>query len=311
MIPDFQTIMLPLLETFADKQEHKKPALVESISNKFQLTQEERLAMLPSEKDYIIWNRVGWAMVYLKKAGLLETPKRGSYSITEQGLKILNSKPQRIDIRFLKNIPKFKQWKEDYRKDWLEKRSSENNSTANIQQEEIEINQTPEELLESAFSQLKEELAIELIDKIKNCSPKFFEWLVVDLLIKMGYGGSRKEAGRVIGKSNDGGIDGIINEDKLGLDTIYIQAKKWEGSVGRPEIQKFVGALAGQGAKKGIFITTSSFTREARDYQPKNDTKIVLIDGQDLANLMIEHNIGVSTKINYEIKRMDTDYFDE
>ena len=311
MIPDFQTIMLPLLEAFADKQEYKKPALVEIISNKFQLTQEERLVMLPSKNDYLIWNRVGWAMAHLKKAGLLETPKRGLYIITEQGLKVLNSNPIRIDLKFLMNVPKYKQWKEEYQKEWLEKKSSENNNSANIQQEEIETNKTPEELLEGAFSQLKEELAIELIEKIKECSPSFFERLVVDMLIKMGYGGSRKEAGRVIGKSNDGGIDGIINEDKLGLDTIYIQAKKWEGSVGRPEIQKFVGVLAGQGAKKGIFITTSSFSKEARGYHPKNDTKIVLIDGQDLANLMIEHGVGVSTKINYEIKRMDTDYFEE
>ena len=311
MIPDFQTIMLPLLEAFADKQEYKKPALVEIIANKFQLTKEERLAMLPSENDYVIWNRVGWAMSHLKKAGLLETPKRGSYLITEQGLEILNSKPQRIDVKFLENVPKYNQWKEEYKKDWQEKRSFENNNISNIQQEEIETIQTPEELLEGAYSQLKEELAIELIEKIKECSPSFFERLVVDMLIKMGYGGSRKEAGKVTRASGDGGIDGIINEDKLGLDTIYIQAKKWEGSVGRPEIQKFVGALAGQGAKKGIFITTSSFTREAREYQPKNDTKIVLINGQDLANLMIEHSIGVSTKINYEIKRMDTDYFEE
>ena len=311
MIPDFQTIMLPLLEVFADNKEYKKPELVEIISNIFNLTKEERLELLPSEKDYVIWNRVGWAMVYLKKAGLLNTPQRGVYQIAENGLDILRLNPQRIDIKYLEKIPAFQTWRDTYRNNRKEANSLDRKDISDFQQDEIEIHKTPEELLDYSYYQLKGELAIELVEKIKECSPNFFERLVVDLLIKMGYGGSRKEAGRVIGKSGDSGIDGIINEDKLGLDTIYIQAKKWEGNVGRPEIQKFVGALAGQGAKKGIFITTSSFSKEAREYQPKNDTKIVLIDGHDLANLMIEHGIGVSTKINYEIKKMDTDYFEE
>jgi len=300
--------MLPLLETFSNQKEYKKPELVEIISDRFNLTKEERLELLPSEKDYVIWNRVGWSMVYLKKAGLLHTPKRGVYQITKNGLEVLKLNPQRIDIKYLEKIHTFQEWREAYRNN---KRDLDKKSISDFQQDEVETNKTPEELLEYSYSQLREELAIELIEKIKECSPNFFERLVVDLLIKMGYGGSRKEAGRVIGKSNDGGIDGIINEDKLGLDTIYIQAKKWESNVGRPEIQKFVGALAGQGAKKGIFITTSSFSKDAREYQPRNETKIVLIDGQDLANLMIEHGVGVSTKINYEIKKMDTDYFEE
>jgi len=309
MIPDFQTIMLPLLEVFADKKEYKKSELVEIISDIFNLTKEERLELLPSENDYVIWNRVGWAMAHLKKAGLLDRPKRGVYQITKNGLDILKLNPQQIDIKYLEKISVYKEWKDTYYKNWKEAKDLKDAS--DFQQDENETNKTPEELLDYSYSQLKEGLAIELIEKIKECSPNFFERLVVDLLIKMGYGGSRKEAGRVIGKSGDGGIDGIINEDKLGLDTIYIQAKKWEGNVGRPEIQKFVGALAGQGAKKGIFITTSSFSKEAREYQPRNETKIVLIDGQDLANLMIEHGVGVSTKINYEIKKMDTDYFEE
>ena len=311
MIPGFQTIMLPLLEAFADKKEYKKPALVEIIANKFQLTKEERLAMLSSEKDYIIWNRVGWAMVYLKKAGLLETPKRGSYLITKQGLEILNLRPQRIDIKFLENIPKFKQWKEDYKKDWQEKHSSENNNTASFQQEEMETNQTPEELLEGAYSQLKEELAIELIEKIKECSPNFFERLVVDLLIKMGYGGSRKEAGKIIGKSGDGGIDGIINEDKLGLDTIYIQAKKWENTVPIAQIRDFAGSLLSKKAKKGVFISTSDYPKGAYDFVSSIEPKIILINGKELAELMIEYGLGVTTKINYAIKKMDSDYFEE
>jgi len=303
MIPDFQTIMLPILEMLADKQEHRLKDLLLQICDKYNLTEAEREELVPSGVQTKIYNRVSWVTTYFKKAELIVSPKRSIFIITEKGLEVLKSKPQRIDLNFLKKIPEYNKWKKSHNSDTKE--------TEDYLQEEIETDKTPEELLGYSYSQLKGELVIELIEKIKECSPSFFERLVVDLLIKMGYGGSRKEAGKVIGKSNDGGIDGIINEDKLGLDTIYIQAKKWESNVGRPEIQKFVGALAGQGAKKGIFITTSSFSKDAREYQPRNETKIVLIDGQDLANLMIEHGVGVSTKINYEIKKMDTDYFEE
>lgn len=306
MIPDFQTIMLPVLRLMKDRKEHKLQDMLLQICNEYHLTDEEREELVPSGVQTKIYNRISWVTTYFKKAGLIVSPKRSTFTITEQGLGVLKSKPERIDKNFLKTIPAYNKWKETYKKDWKEAHSFDNNVI-----EELEVDKTPEELLDYSYSQLKEELAIELIEKIKECSPGFFERLVVDLLIKMGYGGSRKEAGKVIGKSGDGGIDGIINEDKLGLDTIYIQAKKWEGSVGRPEIQKFVGALAGQGAKKGIFITTSSFSKDAREYQPKNETKIVLIDGQDLANLMIEYGVGVSIKISYEIKKMDTDYFEE
>lgn len=298
MIPDFQTIMLPLLETLADNKEHNTQNLILQICDKFKLTDKERNELVPSGVQTKIYNRVSWVLTHFKKARLIYTISRGVFGITKEGIDIIQSKPQRIDLKFLKEIPEYKKWRETG--------AADNNTI-----EELEVDKTPEELLDYSYSQLKGELARELIEKIKECSPSFFERLVVDLLIKMGYGGSRKEAGKVIGKSGDGGIDGIINEDKLGLDTIYIQAKKWEGSVGRPEIQKFVGALAGQGAKKGIFITTSSFSKEAREYQPKNETKIVLIDGQDLANLMIEYGVGVSTKINYEIRKMDIDYFEE
>lgn len=303
MIPDFQTIMLPLLEILADKKEHSLKDLLLQICDKYNLTEAEREELVPSGVQTKIYNRITWVVTHFKKAKLISSPKRGAFVITEKGLETLKSKPQRIDLKFLKEIPEYNKWEKTF--------NSDIKVVKDCPQEEIETNKTPEELLDYSYSQLKGELAIELIEKIKECSPNFFERLVVDLLIKMGYGGSRKEAGRVIGKSGDGGIDGIINEDKLGLDTIYIQAKKWESNVGRPDIQKFVGALAGQGAKKGIFITTSSFTKEAREYQPKNETKIVLIDGQDLANLMIEHGVGVSSKINYEIKKMDTDYFEE
>lgn len=181
----------------------------------------------------------------------------------------------------------------------------------NEKEEELLIPQTPEELLEISYQDIRKSLAQEILSKIKLCSPSFFERLVVELLVKMGYGGSRSDAGKAIGRSGDEGIDGIIKEDKLGLDIIYIQAKRWENVVGRPEIQKFVGALAGQGAKKGIFITTSRFTNEAKDYIPRNETKIVLIDGEQLANLLIDYNLGVSTQAVYELKKIDLDYFEE
>ncbi|MDR0332313.1 MAG: restriction endonuclease [Dysgonamonadaceae bacterium] len=305
MIPDFQTIMLPLLETFADKKEYKKPALVEIISDKFQLTKDERIEMYDSGSDYIIWNRVGWSMTYLKKAGLLETPKRGSYLITKRGLEVLSTKPTVINLKFLKQFPEYLENLGKGKEGTNEKSNSvgtDNNA---------ELNAAPEELLEYSYSKLKEELAIELIEKIKECSPNFFERLVVDLLIKMGYGGSRKEAGRVIGKSGDGGIDGIINEDKLGLDSIYIQAKKWEKTVPVGQVRDFAGSLLSKKAKKGIFISTSDYPKSAYDYVASIEHRIVLIDGKELAELMIEHGVGVSTKTNYEIKKMDTDYFEE
>ena len=301
MIPDFQTIMLPLLKHIHDGKEYKLETVVDSLAKEFNITEKERKELLPSGQTFVFGSRVGWARTYLKKAGLIDTPKRGYMKITDRGLDVLRQKPSGINISYLKRFSEFIEW-QNVKKDELQKE---------VVQIESVNTQTPEELLEYSFAKLKDELASELIEKIKGCTASFLEQLVVDLLIKMGYGGSRKEAGKVIGKSNDGGIDGIIIEDKLGLDSIYVQAKKWEGSVGRPEIQKFVGALAGQGAKKGIFITTSFFSKDANEYQPKNDTKIVLIDGKKLAELMIEHGVGVSTKINYEIKKIDSDYFEE
>lgn len=307
MIPDFQTIMFPLLKILADKKEHTLKNLVSQICDKFSLTEKERNELVPSGIQTKMYNRVTWALTHFKKANLILSPKRSTFVIVDKGIEVLTSNLQRIDLKVLKEIPEYKMWKASYNKDWKESHSSETKEVM----DDIETEKTPEELLDYSYSRIKEELAIEIIEKIKECSPSFFERLVVDLLIKMGYGGSKKEAGRVIGKSGDGGIDGIINEDKLGLDSIYIQAKKWDGSVGRPEIHKFIGALAGQGAKKGIFITTSYFTKEANDFQPKNDTKIVLIDGKKLADLMIEYSVGVTTKFNYEMKKMDNDYFEE
>ena len=300
MIPDFQTIMLPLLKEISNRNEFTAKDVNSNLSKYFNLTDDELQEMLPSGKQAVFVNRVAWAKAHLKIAGLLESPKRGSFKITPKGLEVLNQNPEIINLKFLKTLPDYIEYLESSKSD--EKTTDVNSETEDIK--------TPEELIEQSFLTIQKALSQELITKVKSCSPYFFENLVVELLVKMGYGGSLSDAGKAIGKSGDEGIDGIIKEDKLGLDIIYIQAKRWEGNVGRPEIQKFVGALAGQGAKKGIFITTSKFTPDALNYIPRNETKIVLIDGEKLTRLMIEYNLGVSTHNIYELKKMDIDYFE-
>lgn len=277
--------------------------LVERLAKEFQLTEEERKELLPSGTTFIFSNRVGWARTYLKKAGLIDAAKRGVVVITPRGQDVLKQKPKRIDVKFLRQYPEFIEFHSTKKDD---------NTISDGKADEIS-DKTPEETLETSYLNIRESLAGELMSKIMAMSPSFFEKLVVELMVKMGYGGSIKDAGKALGKTGDEGIDGTIKEDKLGLDIIYIQAKRWQPGnvVGRPEIQKFVGALAGQGAKKGIFITTSSFSREAVEYAPKNETKIVLIDGTQLSQLMIDYSLGVATVNTYEIKRIDSDYFGE
>lgn len=299
-VPDYQSLMLPLLKLAQDQQEHSLHDAIELLASQFGLTQAEREELLPSGRQAAFDNRVGWARTYLKKAGLLNSPKRGYFQITERGLNILKQNPSKINNKFLNQFPEFVAF---------QKPAEE---TAVVQNTLTDTGQTPEEEMESVYQQLRKGLASDLLDAIKGCSATFFEVLVVDLLVKMGYGGTRKDAGQAIGKSSDGGIDGIIKEDRLGLDIVYIQAKKWDGtSIGRPEIQKFAGALQGQRARKGVFITTSTFTQQAREYTSFIDSKIVLIDGDLLAQLMIDYNMGVSLVASYEIKRVDTDYFNE
>jgi len=300
-IPGFQKFMLPLLQFAADEKEHSINDSLEYIAKEFGLTEEQQNEMLPSGNQKIFSNRVFWAKSYLKMAGLIENTRRAHFKITERGLSTLNENLDEITKNYLKKFPEYLELTENWRK----------GSSSSEKEEEVSIPQTPEELLENSYQDIRKSLAQEILSKIKSCSPSFFEKTVVELLVKMGYGGSRLDAGKAIGKSGDEGIDGIIKEDKLGLDIIYIQAKRWENVVGRPEIQKFVGALAGQGAKKGIFITTSRFTNEAKDYIPRNETKIVLIDGEQLANLLIDNDLGVSKQVVYEIKKIDTDYFEE
>jgi restriction system protein len=291
--------MLPLLKFYADSQEHKFREAVEVLTKDFKLTEEERRELLPSGQQEVFDNRIGWARTYMKKAGLLEATKHGFNRITARGLEVLKQKPQRIDVRFLAQFQEFQEWRA------LRHAKADDSS-------ELESNdKTPEESLESAYQRIRNDLAADLLQRLKTCSPAFFERLVVEVIVKMGYGGTRKDAGKAIGRSGDGGIDGIIKEDKLGLDAIYIQAKRWENTVGRPEIQKFVGALTGLRANKGLFITTSTFSSDADDYVSRIDAKVVLIDGETLAQLMIEHNVGVSTVNTYEVKKVDSDYFSE
>jgi restriction system protein len=298
-IPDYQKIMLPLLKYALDGQEHSIREVIGALADQFNLSGDERKELLPSGQQPLFDNRVGWARTYLKKAGLLATPKRGYFEITEEGINVARQSQKEITIQLLNQFPGFINFKSSKKQD--EKISSELDEISE---------KTPQESIELGYQKIRKELEIDLINRIKNISPDFFERLVIDLLIKMGYGGSRRDAGKAIGKSGDGGIDGIIKEDKLGLDVVYIQAKRWNANViGRPEIQKFIGALYGQRAKKGVFITTSNFTQDAKNYVLGIDIKVVLIDGQELAQLMIDNNVGVSAVSVYEIKKIDSDYF--
>jgi len=298
-IPDYQTLMLPLLQLLNDGQEHLLREAVQELANKFNLTDEERSQLLPSGVSTIIGNRVGWARTYLQKAGLIESRKRGCLQLSSRGRSVLKGRPLKIDVEFLRRYPEF-----------IEFQSSKRNKES-VQIESLPSSEaTPEEALDLAYQKLRSDLEAELLERMKSLPPSFFERLVIDVLVKMGYGGSREDAGKAVGRSGDGGIDGIIKEDRLGLDTIYIQAKRWDGSVGRPEIQRFAGALQGNRARKGVFITTSTFTKEAEEFVTTIDTKIVLINGTQLAKLMIDLNVGISTVTSYEIKKIDSDYFD-
>lgn len=311
-IPDYQTAMLPLLRLAADGNEHRFRDAVEELAGVFSLSDGERAEMLPSGTAPLFDNRVGWARTYLKQAGLIESPRRGIFRITARGKSLLGSNPNRVDVETLDQYPEFRAFR-TRRRDSSEVRAEQ--LVAELGQSvstpvELPTDQTPEDLLASAYRKLRGELELDVLEQAKGSSPAFFERLVIDLLVAMGYGGSRQDAGRAIGKSGDGGIDGIIKEDKLGLDVIYVQAKRWEGTVGRPEIQKFAGALQGQRASKGVFITTSSYSRDALEYVSVINSKIILIDGQQLASLMIDFNVGVSTIGMYELKRVDADYFE-
>jgi restriction system protein len=298
-IPDFQTLMFPLLQLTADGQEHSIHEFVDTLAKQFSLTPQDLAELLPSGKQPKFYNRVGWTRTHLSKAGLLETTRRSYYRITDRGREVLKEKPTRIDMKYLRKFPEYVEFKD----------GANGHTDPQGMPDPVESNATPEELLEDAYQLIRENLASELLVQVKGGSPAFFERLVVEVLVKMGYGGSHREAARAVGQTGDEGVDGIIDEDRLGLDAIYIQAKRWDSVVGRPEIQKFVGALMGKRARKGIFITTSTFSNEAKSYVNNIDSKVVLIDGRRLADLMIDYDVGVAQVTSYQIKRIDSDYF--
>lgn len=298
-VPKYHEMYRPFLDFLKDGQSHKIKEVKEVVAVAMSITEEERQELLQSGKQAIFDNRIGWTRTYLKKAGLIDSPSRGVFVITAEGSKLLAEQPPTINDDVLMRYESFRVFK------------SPNANGQDIPMADSSED-TPQDVLDSAFKLIKASLADELLSEIMKQTPSFFEDLVVKLLEKMGYGGSLKGAGTVVGQSGDEGIDGIIREDKLGFNLIYIQAKRWElvKTVGRPEIQKFVGALAGQGATKGLFITTAQFTKEAIAYADKqHTTKVILVDGVMLSQLMIEYNLGVSAEMIYEIKKLDTDFF--
>jgi restriction system protein len=306
-IPDYQTLMYPLLKLAENGKSRRIRDSIVLLVNQFSLTEEEKKALLPSSGSETVFNnRVRWACTYLKQAKLLESLQRGVFKITPRGKELLHSGISKIDNSVLEQYPEFQAFKN-------RKKKKEVSDATELIESSTESNQTPEDQIDSAYQIIKKGIQKELLENIIRSSSSFFERLVIDLVVSMGYGGSRLDAGKAVGKSGDEGIDGIINEDKLGLDVIYIQAKCWreKSVVGRPEIQKFAGALQGQKARKGIFITTSSFTQQALNYVSTIDSKIILIDGDRLSNLMFEHSVGVSNAGVYELKKIDSDYFEE
>lgn len=305
-VPDYQSLMLPLLRFTGIKKDETSPGEVtEVLTKEMNLTETDLKEMLPSGIQSTFVNRIGWATTYMKKAGLLESTRRGYFRITSRGQELLKKQPKVINVKLLKQFPEFLEFQQ---LKGTRRGEKENSPTSALDISTA----TPSEALESAYENLRDELVDELLARLKKASPAFFERVVVELLVKMGYGGSRADAGKAIGRSGDGGIDGIIKEDRLGLDVLYIQAKRWDSnSVGRPDVMQFAGALQAQKANKGIFITTSRFTEDARAYVSQIGSKIVLMDGEQLTNQMIDNDVGVSTISMYPVKKIDTDYFDE
>jgi restriction system protein len=299
-IPDYQSLMLPLLQLASDQQEHAMAETVELLAKEFRLTEEEEEELLPSGLESVFRNRARWARTFLKKAGLIEATARGRFRISQRGMEVVSEKPQRIDNKYLRQFAEFQDF-----------RPSAQSVVVTAEPIKVAEARTPQESLDGSYQELRQALAHEVLENLKICSPRFFERVVVNLLVAMGYGGSRRDAGQAVGQSGDAGIDGIIKEDKLGLDAIYLQAKRWEGTVGRPVVQGFAGSLDGVKAHKGVVITTSQFSQDARDYVRHLQKKIVLIDGKELAQLMIDYGLGVAEVATYMVKRLDADYFDE
>jgi len=300
-VPDYQSFMLPLLKLSSDGEIHAMKDTYQTVADMFKLTEQDRAELLPSGTQQTYKNRIAWARTYLTKAGLLESPKRGAFRITDRGRSELATNLKEISTDYLMKFDEFR----SFRTPVVNHASGSQSSIQTLS------SSTPEETIESAIEDLTTQLANELLQALLEASPSFFEQIVIELLVRMGYGGSQREAAEVVGRSGDGGIDGIIKEDRLGLEVIYVQAKRWENTVSRPEIQKFVGALQGKRARKGIFITTSKYSSEARQYVNNIENRVVLIDGEQMTRLMIEHGIGTTTFREYKVKRLDSDYFVE
>jgi restriction system protein len=300
-VPDFQSLMLPLLQFASDEQEHTQVEAREILANQLSMNEADLAERTSGGGQPKFANRIAWAKVHLQGAGLLETVRRGVFRITPRGREVLGRKPSSLVLRDLSEFAEYRSFRN------MGEQQDKNTSTqTNVEPNDL----TPFEVLEQAHAVMHQSLVGELQALVKANSPSFFEQLVIQLLVRMGYGGSQQEAARAVGKSGDEGIDGIIDEDRLGLEVIYVQAKRWKEAVQRPELQKFVGALQGKRAKKGVFITTSDFTNGAREYVRNIDNKVVLIDGQRLAELMIEFGVGVTTISSYAIKRIDLDFFE-
>jgi restriction system protein len=308
-IPDFQSLMLPIMTVAADGVDHTASDLRDRIAESLGLTDAERKEPLPSGQQPIFANRVAWGRTHLQMAGLLEKISRGTFRITTRGQATLATKPPTINLRFLRQFPEYAARRN--KPPTVESNGATDSAAATAEEMLPTPRETPAERIESAFSELSDSLRSELLGRLSSVDPFRFEQVVLDLLVAMGYGGSRKEAAEVTQRTGDGGIDGLINEDRLGLDVIYVQAKRWKTNVGRPEIQGFVGALAGRKATKGIFITTSGFVANAHEYAAGLHQKVILMDGRRLAELMIEHGIGVASEQIYHVKKIDSDYFGE
>jgi len=298
-IPGFQTLMLPVLKLAGDGHTHTSIEAIEQVATQFAITAEERAVMLPSGRSPLLYNRTHWALTYLRHAELLQSEGRGKFRITERGLGVLKQNPKTIDRHFLAQFPGF-----DVHGGWTTV-TSEMETLAPAQ-----ASLSPEELLEATHAQLRGEVESELLERLRNGHPTFFEKAVLDVLVGMGYGGSRLDAAKHLGGTGDEGLDGVINEDRLGLDKVYVQAKRYKATVGRPDVQSFAGSLDGAHARKGIMITTSAFSPDARVFVGKIEKTIVLIDGPQLASYMVQYEIGVHRKAEYRLYRIDDDFFE-
>ena len=298
-IPTFQEVMLPFMQLTSDGAEHALQQTITTLAGKFGLSDQERAELLPSGFQATFTNRVAWAATHLHKAGLLDRTGRGRYRITDRGRAVLGRNLPAITMATLNEFPEYQAFK-----------TRSGKSRAPAPTESATDASTPEEAIESLANSLRDSLAQDLLARVKAAPSDFFERLVVDLLVAMGYGGSRVDAGQAVGRSGDGGVDGIIKEDRLGLDVVYIQAKRWEKNVGGPEVREFAGSLDGHRATKGVVITTAGFTSDATSFVKGIGKRIVLIDGPTLAGLMIDYGIGVSTVATYTLRRVDSDFFE-